>query len=199
MPQAQTDARPHVELFTDGSCSGNPGPGGWAFILRDNKTGREIHVADGEARTTNNRMELLGVIKGLERLKEPCRVDLYSDSQYVVFGLKSWMDDWRAKGWKRSVTIAEIHLLAVFLGSCAEHVPASQVDGVTIPFGLKCEQGMIWLPTMRVVDQVSRDELRLARVDARDITGVIPAKVNNYFHLFCIYFLVSIVIPKRQA
>ena len=102
MPQAQTDTRPHIVLFTDGSCSGNPGPGGWAFILRDNSTGREIHVADGEARTTNNRMELLGVIKGLERLKEPCRVDLYSDSQYVVFGLKSWMDDWKAKGWKRS-------------------------------------------------------------------------------------------------
>ncbi|MCP3904513.1 MAG: ribonuclease HI [Planctomycetes bacterium] len=95
------DQRPHVELFTDGACTGNPGPGGWAFILRDRGTGREIEDSDGEASTTNNRMELLGAIRGLERLDGPSRVDLYSDSQYVVKGLAEWMDQWKARGWKR--------------------------------------------------------------------------------------------------
>ncbi|MHC5113897.1 MAG: ribonuclease HI [Planctomycetota bacterium] len=94
--------RPHVELFTDGACSGNPGPGGWAYILRDLASGREVEESDGEASTTNNRMELLGAINGLERLERPSRVDLYSDSQYVVKGLSEWMDGWKAKGWRRS-------------------------------------------------------------------------------------------------
>jgi len=96
------NTRPHVELFTDGACSGNPGPGGWAFILRDGGTGGEIEGSDGEASTTNNKMELLGAINGLERLEQPSRVDLYSDSQYVVKGLNEWMDGWKAKGWRRS-------------------------------------------------------------------------------------------------
>jgi ribonuclease HI len=101
MPAGEENDKPHVELFTDGACSGNPGAGGWAFIIRDLATGREIEDADADATTTNNRMELLAVINGLQRLHRPCRVDLYCDSQYVVHGLSEWMDDWKARGWKR--------------------------------------------------------------------------------------------------
>lgn len=90
-----------VELFTDGACSGNPGPGGWAYILRHPESGKEVERAGGEVRTTNNRMELTAVIEGLSALKRPTIVDLYSDSQYVVNGLNEWMDGWKNKGWKR--------------------------------------------------------------------------------------------------
>lgn len=90
-----------IELFTDGACTGNPGPGGWAYILRHPDSGRELEAADGEPSTTNNRMELLAVINGLNRLDSPCRVDLYSDSQYIVNGLLTWIDEWKARGWKR--------------------------------------------------------------------------------------------------
>ncbi|MCC6676191.1 MAG: ribonuclease HI [Phycisphaerales bacterium] len=96
----ETKARPHVELFTDGACSGNPGPGGWAYILRHPATGKEIEGSGGEAQTTNNRMELRAVIEGLTILKKPSLVDLTSDSQYVLKGLKEWMKSWKARGWK---------------------------------------------------------------------------------------------------
>ena len=92
----------HVELYTDGACSGNPGPGGWAFILRHPDSGAEIERADGEPQTTNNRMELMAVIEGLKALNEPCDVELYSDSQYVLKGLEEWMDGWKKKGWMRT-------------------------------------------------------------------------------------------------
>ncbi|MHC5001496.1 MAG: ribonuclease HI [Planctomycetota bacterium] len=95
------ECRPNVELYTDGACSGNPGPGGWAFILRHPDSGKETERSDGEPSTTNNRMELISVIEGLRSLDRPCIVDLYSDSQYVVNGLNEWMDDWKARGWKR--------------------------------------------------------------------------------------------------
>jgi ribonuclease HI len=91
---------PHVELFTDGACSGNPGPGGWAFILRHVSNGREIEQSGGEPSTTNNRMELLSVINGLRALDRPSRVDLYSDSQYVTNGLSEWLDQWKPAGWR---------------------------------------------------------------------------------------------------
>jgi ribonuclease HI len=91
----------NVLLFTDGACSGNPGPGGWAYILRHPATGAEREDFGGEPQTTNNRMELTAVIKGLEALnKDRCRVELWSDSQYVLNGLKDWMDGWKRKGWK---------------------------------------------------------------------------------------------------
>lgn len=93
--------RKSVELYTDGACSGNPGPGGWAFILRSPKTGKELQVADGVAETTNNQMELLAVIRGLEALKEPCQVTLFSDSSYVGQGLSQWMAGWKRNGWRR--------------------------------------------------------------------------------------------------
>lgn len=92
---------PRVELYTDGACSGNPGPGGWAYILRHTASGTEKVASGGEPSTTNNRMELLSVINGLSALDRPCRVELYSDSQYVIKGLREWMDDWKRKGWKR--------------------------------------------------------------------------------------------------
>ena len=90
-----------VTLYTDGACSGNPGPGGWGAILEYN--GHELELSGGEEQTTNNRMELTGVIKALEALKEPCVVELYSDSKYVIDGLdKGWAKGWRARGWGKS-------------------------------------------------------------------------------------------------
>lgn len=90
-----------VEIFTDGACSGNPGPGGWGAILRCE--GREKELSGGEAHTTNNRMELSGVIMALSALKYPCKVRLTTDSRYVVDGItKGWAKSWRRKGWKKS-------------------------------------------------------------------------------------------------
>ena len=90
-----------VTLYTDGACSGNPGPGGWGAILSYN--GVEKELSGGDANTTNNRMELLAVISGLEALKEPCRVELYSDSKYVIDGLsKGWAASWRKNSWRKA-------------------------------------------------------------------------------------------------
>ena len=87
-----------IELFTDGACSGNPGPGGWGVILRWRDTERELF--GGESATTNNRMELLAVIEGLRALKKPCRVDVYTDSQYVQKGMTQWLEGWKAMDFK---------------------------------------------------------------------------------------------------
>ncbi len=92
---------PHVLLYTDGGCSGNPGPGGWAFILRHPASGKEMENSGAERQTTNNRMELQAVIEGLAALKKPSRVDLYTDSEYVRMGLSQWMAGWKRNGWKR--------------------------------------------------------------------------------------------------
>ena len=90
-----------VTIYTDGACSGNPGPGGWGAILKYG--GAEKELSGGEAETTNNRMELLGVIHALQALKEPCVVELWSDSRYVVDALeKGWAQSWRARGWRRA-------------------------------------------------------------------------------------------------
>lgn len=90
-----------VEIYTDGACSGNPGPGGWGAILRCD--GREKEMSGGEAHTTNNRMELSGVIMSLSALKFPCKVRLTTDSKYVVDGItKGWAQGWRKRGWKKS-------------------------------------------------------------------------------------------------
>ena len=90
-----------VTIYTDGACSGNPGPGGWGAILKYGEHEKEI--SGGEKNTTNNRMELTGVIKALQLLKEPCIVELYSDSKYVIDALeKGWAKSWRAKGWVKS-------------------------------------------------------------------------------------------------
>lgn len=88
-----------VELFSDGACSGNPGPGGWGTLLRFN--GVEKELSCGEKETTNNRMELLAIINGLECLKEPCKVRITTDSKYVCDAfLKGWLDTWIKNGWK---------------------------------------------------------------------------------------------------
>ena len=90
-----------VTLYTDGACSGNPGPGGWGAILE--YMGHEKEFSGGEDNTTNNRMELTAVIQGLEKLKEPCIVELYSDSKYVIDGLsKGWAEGWQKRGWVKA-------------------------------------------------------------------------------------------------
>jgi len=94
---------PEVQLFTDGACSGNPGPGGWAFVLRHPTSGKELEKSGAERETTNNRMEMMAVIAGLEALKRPTRVELVSDSIYVGKGLSEWMPKWKANGWRRRV------------------------------------------------------------------------------------------------
>ena len=89
-----------VHLFTDGACSGNPGPGGWAYLLVHPRTGKQREQSGGERDTTNNRMELQAVIEGLSDLQMPSFVELYSDSQYVLKGLEEWIDGWKRRGWK---------------------------------------------------------------------------------------------------
>lgn len=90
-----------VEIFTDGSCLGNPGPGGWAALLRFG--GHSLELSGGAAPTTNNRMELLAAIKGLEALKRPCPVVLYSDSRYLCDAVnKKWLEAWQKRGWKKA-------------------------------------------------------------------------------------------------
>ncbi|MDY0030059.1 MAG: ribonuclease HI [Pseudobdellovibrionaceae bacterium] len=87
-----------VELYTDGACSGNPGPGGWGAILRFKGTEKELN--GGEPETTNNRMEMTAVIEGLKALTRSCSVTIYTDSKYVLQGVTEWMDGWKARGWR---------------------------------------------------------------------------------------------------
>lgn len=89
-----------VEIFTDGACSGNPGPGGWGAILRLAETGQARELSGGEADTTNNRMELTAVLMALQALKEPLEVDVYTDSSYVSKGISAWIHGWKRNGWK---------------------------------------------------------------------------------------------------
>ena len=89
-----------VEIFSDGACRGNPGPGGWGVLLRYQGHLKTLYGA--ESHTTNNRMELMGAIKGLESLKKPCTVALFTDSQYVRKGMIEWMVNWKKKGWRNS-------------------------------------------------------------------------------------------------
>ncbi|MBR5389841.1 MAG: ribonuclease HI [Clostridia bacterium] len=90
-----------VEIYTDGSCSGNPGPGGWGAILRYRGTEKEL--SGGAPATTNNRMELTAVIEALSALKQPCAVDLYTDSRYIASAIREgWLENWKARGWKKA-------------------------------------------------------------------------------------------------
>ena len=91
-------SRPQVEMFTDGACSGNPGPGGWGVILRAGAHEKEL--SGGEAMTTNNRMELMAAIRGLEALKSASTVRLHTDSRYVMDGATKWLKGWKVNGWK---------------------------------------------------------------------------------------------------
>jgi ribonuclease HI len=89
-----------IQIFTDGACRGNPGPGGWGALLRYGDHERELF--GGEPDTTNNRMELMAAIRALETLKEPCEVDLTTDSEYVRKGITEWLQNWKARNWKTS-------------------------------------------------------------------------------------------------
>ncbi|MDO5565232.1 MAG: ribonuclease HI [Planctomycetia bacterium] len=99
MSQSQVE----VILYTDGACSGNPGPGGWGFVMRHIASGKELVRSGGMAVTTNNQMELMAVIEGLSALRRPTYVEVVSDSTYVLNGLSSWMAGWKKLGWKRRV------------------------------------------------------------------------------------------------
>lgn len=88
----------HVTIYTDGACSGNPGPGGWGALLEF--AGVEKELSGGEAETTNNRMELMAAIESLAALKKPCNVQLFTDSKYVMDGINSWIHGWKRNGWK---------------------------------------------------------------------------------------------------
>ena len=89
-----------VEIYTDGACRGNPGPGGWGVLLRFGEHEKEMYGAETE--TTNNRMELMAAIQGLEALSKPCKVDLTTDSQYVQKGITEWIHGWKKRGWKNA-------------------------------------------------------------------------------------------------
>lgn len=93
-----------VTLYSDGACSGNPGPGGWAFLMRHETTGKVLERSGAERYTTNNRMELQAVIEGLKALKRPSRVHIVTDSAYVKNGLETWMHGWKARNWKRKTS-----------------------------------------------------------------------------------------------
>ena len=111
-----------IIIHTDGACSGNPGPGGWAAVLMSGKHRREI--SGGFRRTTNNRMELMAVIEALKRIKRPSKVTVYSDSQYVVNAMsKGWAERWRANGWKRTSKDKALNpdLWAELLDQAARH------------------------------------------------------------------------------
>ncbi|MCA9058131.1 MAG: ribonuclease HI, partial [Planctomycetaceae bacterium] len=96
-----TSPLPFVQLFTDGACRGNPGPGGWGLILRHPATGKECEFSGGNPSTTNNQMELQAVIEGLQRLTRRSRVEIVTDSKYVAQGSTEWLPGWKRNGWKR--------------------------------------------------------------------------------------------------
>ena len=132
----------HVDLYSDGACSGNPGPGGWCSILVYN--GKELELSGFEADSTNNRMELTAVIKALETLKVSCAVTVYSDSKYVVDSVKKgWLKNWQAKGWKNSQrqTVPNLELWKRLVPMLEKH----EVDFVWIkghaghPYNERCD------------------------------------------------------------
>jgi ribonuclease HI len=92
---------PFVQLFTDGACSGNPGPGGWAYILKHPASGKVVEASGGESGSTNNRMELQAVIEGLSTLKRRSSVEIITDSEYVARGSREWLPGWKRNGWRR--------------------------------------------------------------------------------------------------
>ncbi|MDR3206863.1 MAG: ribonuclease HI [Oscillospiraceae bacterium] len=113
---------PPLEIYTDGGCLGNPGPGAWAYVILTGT--HEISASGGEAATTNNRMELTAVLEGLKALREPCAVTVYSDSKYVVDGMtKGWAKGWKARGWKKADKSPALNpdLWGALLDLCQEH------------------------------------------------------------------------------
>lgn len=112
----------HIEIYTDGGCDPNPGPGGWAAILVDTKTAREKEISGSELQTTNNRMELTAAIQALKALKHRCQIDFYTDSQYVQKGITQWIEKWIAKNWERkSSPIENVDLWQELHQLCQQH------------------------------------------------------------------------------
>ena len=144
-----------VTLYTDGACSGNPGPGGWGAILE--YQGREKELSGGESSTTNNRMELTAVIEGLSALKEPCIVELYSDSKYVIDSLeKGWARSWQKRGWVKSdktpalnpdlweklLSLADLHQIRChWVKGHAENEKNNRCDQMAVAQSKKCRGG----------------------------------------------------------
>ena len=144
-----------VTLYTDGACSGNPGPGGWGAILEFN--GHEKELSGGENSTTNNRMELTAVIEGLSALKEPCIVELYSDSKYVIDSLeKGWARSWQKRGWVKSdktpalnpdlweklLSLADLHQIRChWVKGHAENEKNNRCDQLAVAQSKKCRGG----------------------------------------------------------
>jgi len=145
-------ASPEVELYTDGACSGNPGPGGWGALLRFGTVEKEL--SGSEALTTNNRMELMAAISGLEALKKPARVKLYTDSIYVRDGITKWLKGWKAKGWltadKKPVKNKELWQRL----EAATHI--HKIDWLWV-------KGHSGHPENDRVDQLARDAIRTMR------------------------------------
>ncbi|TKD53244.1 ribonuclease HI [Sphingomonas baiyangensis] len=112
---------PHVEIATDGACKGNPGPGGWGALIRFGE--REKELSGGDPLTTNNRMELMAAIEGLNALTKPCRVTLSTDSRYVMDGLTKWIHGWRRNGWKTAARqpVKNAELWQALLAAAAPH------------------------------------------------------------------------------
>ena len=143
-----------VELFTDGACSGNPGPGGWGAILRFGNAEKEL--SGGEMNTTNNRMELTAVIEGLSALKEPCAVKLTTDSKYVADGItKGWAESWRKNGWRKAdkkpalnpdlweklLDLLKIHQVEIcWVKGHAGHVENERCDKLAVAFYTKLKE-----------------------------------------------------------
>ena len=112
---------PQVEIFTDGACKGNPGPGGWGAVMRSGATEKEI--SGGEAQTTNNRMEMTAAIEALNALKRPCQVTIYTDSKYVMDGITKWVFGWQKNGWKTAdrKPVKNAELWQALLAAAAPH------------------------------------------------------------------------------
>ena len=144
-----------VTIYTDGACSGNPGPGGYGAILRCGD--REKEISGGEAHTTNNRMELTAVIEGLSALREPCIVELYSDSKYVIDALeKGWARGWKSRGWMKSdktpalnpdlweklLSLADLHQIRChWVKGHAENEKNNRCDQLAVAQSKKCRGG----------------------------------------------------------